>query len=118
MAPFGLFPAELEPWRRQDDGRVRMDVADVLDQRPSALRVTARPHVVDKDIGTLGQVTRPSGEDRATIARRPPAFDHVVAEASKGISFLTAEVEVMMDDEDASHVNTSGDAPRPIQVDR
>jgi hypothetical protein len=95
-----------------------MDVADVLDQRPGTLRVAACPDVVDEDIGTLGQVTRPSGEDGTTIPRRPAAFDHVVAEATQGFGLLAGEVEIVMDNEDPSHVTPPRKGTNPFHVDR
>ena len=38
VRPGVLFPTELEPGRRQDDGRVRVDLPDVLDQDSSSPR--------------------------------------------------------------------------------
>ena len=34
----------------------------------------------------------------------PATLDHLVAEATKGIDFLAGKVEVVMNDEDSSHV--------------
>ena len=45
-----------------------------------------------------------SSEDGTAVACRPTALDDVVAEAPQGIDFLAGEVEIVMNDEDASHV--------------
>src|SRR5687767_14112434 len=98
-----LLPGQLETRGRQDDRRLRMDLADVLDQRPSSLRVAACPDVVDEHVGTLVEITPASFEDRAAIPVRPATFDDVVAEAPQGVGLLAGEIEIVMYDEDASH---------------
>ena len=45
------------------------DLADVLDQRPSSPPAAACPDVVDEHVGTFGQITRASCEDRGSDFR-------------------------------------------------
>jgi hypothetical protein len=118
VAADSFLPAQLEPGRRQDDRLIRVDITDVLDQRPSSLGVAAGPDIVNEDIGTLGEVAGPSGEDRAVVASRPTALNHLVPEATEGIGLLAGQVEVVMDDEDASALIPPRDAPRPVRLGR
>lgn len=78
-----LLPAELKPGRGEDDRRVRMDVADVLDQRPRTLGVAAGPDVVDEDVGPLGEVARPGGEDGAATPRRAAGQGTIAAATAR-----------------------------------
>lgn len=52
------------------------------------------------------------------VAGRPTALNHLITEATEGIGLLTGQVEVVMDDEDASHLKPPRDAPRPVRVGR
>src|SRR4029079_17878987 len=89
---------------REHDPLVRVDVADVLDEGARSLCIAARPDVVDEDVRMLGQVARPPRQDRTGVAGWPTALGHLVTEATERIDLLASQVEVVMDDEDASHV--------------
>ena len=118
VASDALLPAQLEAWRCQDHGCVRMDLTDVLDQRPGTLRIAACPDVVDEHVSTLGEIARVSREDGTPIPGRPTAFDDVVAETAQRIGLLAGEIEVVMHDKDASHVTPPRGARRPVRVGR
>jgi hypothetical protein len=104
VSPRVLHPAQLEAGGRQDDGCVRMGLPDVLDQDAGTLRIAARPDVVNEDVGTLSKATGPTRKDRADTPRRPAALGDVVSEATKGVRFLPTQIQIMVDDEGASHV--------------
>lgn len=76
------------------------------------------PRRLEQHVGTFGEVTWPSGEDRAPVPGRPAAFDDVVTEATKRIGLLAGQVEVVMDDEDPSHLTPLSDAQRAGRVGR
>jgi hypothetical protein len=81
-----------------------VDVADVVDQLARALGVAARPGVVDEHVCVLGEVARVSGKDWTTVLGRSAALGDVIAKATERIDLLARQVEVVMDDEDADHV--------------
>jgi len=117
MLPGVRLPAEREPGRRQDHRGVRMDLPDALDERPGAIQITARPGVVDEDVGALSEIAPPSSEDGALVPSRPAAFDHVVAQATQRVDLLAGQVEIVVDDEDASHLMPPA-IRRPVRVSR
>src|SRR5512141_1798346 len=95
-----------------------MDVADVLDQLAGAFGIAARPDVVDEHVGALGEVARAAGQDGTDVVGRPAAFGDLVPEATEGIGLLAAKVEVVMDDEDTSHLTPRHAVPVPADGDR
>src|SRR5512141_280188 len=95
-----------------------MDVADVLDQLAGALCVAARPDVVDEHVGALGEVARAPGQDGTDVVGWSAAFGDLVPEATEGVGLLAAKVEVVMDDEDSSHLTPRHAVPGPADGDR
>ena len=83
VRPGVLFPTEREPGRRQDNGRIRVDLPDVLDQDSSSLRIAARPDVVNEDVGTLGEVAWPLSENRTAVAGRSATLDQLITESTE-----------------------------------
>jgi hypothetical protein len=81
-----------------------MDVADVLDEYARPFGIATRPDIVDENVGTLGQITWPTGKNWADVARRPTAFDDLIAISTQGIGLLTGQVEIVVNHENSRHL--------------
>ena len=112
MLAHRLDPFGLDPRRREHDRNARMQLAQTLDQALGTLWLTGHEGVVDEDVGAIGEIAGPSGNDGAVGADRAEALADVIAAASQRVDLLIGEIDIVVHDEHSGHFDTSGAIPQ------